>query len=52
MKLDKIFYNIGKKIAGHPVIVIIISLMITTLLMVGLMFLEFEVRSLNNYSQE
>lgn len=44
MKLDKFFYFIGLKISKHPIITIILSLSIMTLILSGLIFLEFEVR--------
>jgi len=49
MKLDKVFYYIGLKIARHPVITIILSLSIMTLICSGLLFLEFEVKISINY---
>lgn len=48
MKLDKIFYWIGLKVSKHPIMVIIISLFIITIIMGGLMFLEFDVN--NNFN--
>lgn len=43
MKLDTLFYSIGLFISNHPVKVIIVSISIMTIILSGLMFLEFEV---------
>ncbi len=43
MKLDNLFFLIGKKVARHPITVIIISLISVSIILSGLMFLEFEV---------
>ena len=43
MKLDKLFFWIGKKIARHPETVIILSLLSISIILSGLIFLEFEV---------
>ncbi len=43
MKLDNLFFWIGKKVARHPLAVMIISLLTTSIILTGLMFLEFEV---------
>lgn len=43
MKLDNLFFWIGKKVARHPLAVMIISLITISIILSGLMFLEFEV---------
>jgi hypothetical protein len=49
MKLDKLFYHFGYKISQHPILVILISLITMGLILSGLVFLDFEVRMLNNH---
>lgn len=44
MKLDNLFFWIGKKVARHPLAVMVISLIATGIILSGLMFLEFEVK--------
>lgn len=46
MKLDKLFFWVGKKIARHPETVIILSLLSMSIILSGLIFLEFEVNFL------
>lgn len=43
MKLDNLFFWIGKKVARHPLAVMVISLLAISIILTGLMFLEFEV---------
>lgn len=43
MKLDNLFFWIGKKVARHPLAVMIISIVTISIILSGLMFLEFEV---------
>lgn len=47
MKLDNLFFWIGKKVARHPIAVMVISLLTTAIILSGLMFLEFEVNLIN-----
>lgn len=43
MRLDRIFYKIGYTIAKYPIYTVIISLMVTTIILSGLVFLDFDV---------
>ena len=42
MGLENIFHWIGKKVATHPFFVSIISLLVTSIILTGLIFLDFE----------
>lgn len=43
MKLDNLFFWIGKNVARHPIAVIFIALFTISIILSGLMFLEVEV---------
>jgi hypothetical protein len=43
MKLDNFFYWIGWKVSSHPVKIITVGLAFMSILLTGLIFLEFEV---------
>lgn len=51
MKLDNLFFWIGRKVARHPVAILILSLMTICIILTGLMFLEFEVSLLFKYNK-
>lgn len=43
MKLDRLFFKLGYTISKYPIYTICISLLIVSILLTGLVFLQFEV---------
>ena len=42
MGLESVFNVIGRKVATHPILVSVISLMTTSIILTGLIFIDFE----------
>ena len=42
MGLEDIFYWIGFKVSSHPILVSVVTLMTTSIILTGLVFIDFE----------